>query len=43
MAQKLYGISMSAHKRKAVKAVIPLRSMESLFLLCRDLDSTFEI
>ena len=30
-------------KRKTAKAVIPLRFRESLFLLCRDLASTFEV
>ncbi|MCM1308717.1 MAG: hypothetical protein NC223_08975, partial [Butyrivibrio sp.] len=30
-------------KRKTAKAVIPLRFKESLFLLCRDLASAFEV
>jgi hypothetical protein len=30
-------------KRKTAKAVTPLRFRESLFLLCRDLTSTFEV
>jgi len=30
-------------KRKTAKAATPLRFKESLFLLCRDLTSTFEV
>ena len=36
-------ISTKSDKRKTAKAVIPLRFKESLFLLCRDLTSTFEV
>ncbi|WP_270650353.1 hypothetical protein [Longicatena caecimuris] len=36
-------IPAKSDKRKTAKAVIPLRFRESLFLLCRDLASTFEV
>jgi hypothetical protein len=35
--------SAKSDKRKTAKAVTPLRFRENLFLLCRDLASTFEV
>jgi len=36
-------IPAKSDKRKTAKAVMPLRFKESLFLLCRDLTSTFKV